>query len=86
VSFLGGDALQEVVEWNPRPGVGGGRNPWLTGHVARLAGKHLVNYQLNQVSNFSQDSNKYPTADGIQKTTLCLWFSTCKGFGLVVEA
>jgi hypothetical protein len=24
VSFLGGDALQEVVEWNPRPGVGGG--------------------------------------------------------------
>jgi hypothetical protein len=25
VSFLGGYALQEVVEWNPRPGVGGGR-------------------------------------------------------------
>jgi hypothetical protein len=25
VSFLGGDALQEVVEWNLRPGVGGGR-------------------------------------------------------------
>jgi hypothetical protein len=24
VSFLGGDALQEVVEWNLRPGVGGG--------------------------------------------------------------
>jgi hypothetical protein len=24
VSFLGGDALQEVVECNPRPGVGGG--------------------------------------------------------------
>jgi hypothetical protein len=23
MSFLGGDALQEVVEWNPRPGVGG---------------------------------------------------------------
>jgi hypothetical protein len=25
VSFLGSDALQETVEWNPRPGVGGGR-------------------------------------------------------------
>jgi hypothetical protein len=25
VSFLGGDALQEVVEWNSRLGVGGGR-------------------------------------------------------------
>jgi hypothetical protein len=25
VCFLGGDALQEAVEWNPRPGVGGGR-------------------------------------------------------------
>jgi hypothetical protein len=24
VNFLGGDALQEAVEWNPRPGVGGG--------------------------------------------------------------
>jgi hypothetical protein len=25
VSFLGGDTLQEVVEWNLRPGVSGGR-------------------------------------------------------------
>jgi hypothetical protein len=25
VSFLGGDALQEAVEWNLRLGVGGGR-------------------------------------------------------------
>jgi hypothetical protein len=24
MSFLGGDALQEAVEWNPMPGVGGG--------------------------------------------------------------
>jgi hypothetical protein len=24
VSFLGGDALHEAVEWNPRLGVGGG--------------------------------------------------------------
>jgi hypothetical protein len=24
MSFLGGDALQEAVEWNPSPGVGGG--------------------------------------------------------------
>jgi hypothetical protein len=29
VNFLGGDALQEVVEWNPMPGVDGGRaNTW----------------------------------------------------------
>jgi hypothetical protein len=27
VSFLGGDALQEVVEWNPRLGVGEGHAP-----------------------------------------------------------
>jgi hypothetical protein len=25
MSFLGGDALHEAVEWNPRPGVSGGR-------------------------------------------------------------
>jgi hypothetical protein len=24
VSFLGSDALQEAMEWNPRPGVSGG--------------------------------------------------------------
>jgi hypothetical protein len=53
VSFLGGDALQEAVEWNSRPGVGGGRSWWPAGHVARPAGQHLVNYRLNQVGNCS---------------------------------
>jgi hypothetical protein len=53
VSFLGGDDLQKAVEWNSRPGVGGG-------HVARPASQHLVNYRLNQVSNCSCDSYKYP--------------------------
>jgi hypothetical protein len=24
MSFVGGDFLQEAVEWSPRPGVGGG--------------------------------------------------------------
>jgi hypothetical protein len=72
VSFLGGDALQEVVEWNPRPGVGGGRTTWLAGHVARPTGQHLVNYQLNHVRNCSWDSYKYPPADVIQNTTLYL--------------
>jgi hypothetical protein len=72
VSFLGGDALQEAVEWSPRPGVGGGRTPWLTGHVARPAVQHLASCQLNQVSNCSWDSYKYPPADGIQHTTLYL--------------
>jgi hypothetical protein len=33
VSFLGGDALQEAVEWNPRPRVGGGHPPWSAGHA-----------------------------------------------------
>jgi hypothetical protein len=28
MSFLSGDALREVVEWNPRPGVSGGHDPW----------------------------------------------------------
>jgi hypothetical protein len=64
-SFLGGDTLQEAVEWNPRPSVGGGRALWSAGHVVRPAGQHLVKYRLNQVGNFSYDSHKYPPPDGI---------------------
>jgi hypothetical protein len=86
MSFHGGDAPQEIVEWNLRPGVGGGWAPWLADHVARLAGQHLANYRLNQVGSCSWDSYKYPTADGIQNTTLYVSFSTCKGSSLVVEA
>jgi hypothetical protein len=37
MSFLCDDALQEAVDWNQRPGVGGGHALW-------LAGQHLVNY------------------------------------------
>jgi hypothetical protein len=37
MSFLGGDALQEAVEWNLRPGVSVGRDPWPAGHMARPA-------------------------------------------------
>jgi hypothetical protein len=66
MSFIRSDALQEAVEWNPRPVVGGGRAPWLTGHVARPPRQHMVNYRLNQVGNCSWDSNKYP---------LCRWNS-----------
>jgi hypothetical protein len=44
MSFLGGDALQEAVERNQRPGVGGGPTSWLVSHVARLVGQHMVNY------------------------------------------
>jgi hypothetical protein len=65
MSFLSGDALQEAVEWNSRPGVSEGHTPW-------LVGQHLVNYRLNQVGNCSWDSNKYPPADRIQNTTLYL--------------
>jgi hypothetical protein len=53
MSFLGGDALQEAVEWNPRPGVSGGRAPWPAGHMAWPVSQHLVNYRLNQVGNCS---------------------------------
>jgi hypothetical protein len=53
MSFLGGNALQEAVEWNPRPGVGGGHAPQPAGHMARLAGQHLASYLLNQVGNYS---------------------------------
>jgi hypothetical protein len=60
MSFLGGDALQEEVEWSPRPGVGGGRAPWPAGHVARPVSQHLASYRLNQVSNCSWESYKYP--------------------------
>jgi hypothetical protein len=42
--FLGGDALQEAVEWNLSLGVGGGRAPWPSGNVARPVGQDLVNY------------------------------------------
>jgi hypothetical protein len=58
VSFLGGDALQEAVEGNPRPGVGGGHTPWPVGHVARPVGQHLASYRLTQVYNCSWDSYK----------------------------
>jgi hypothetical protein len=60
MSFLSGDALQEVVEWNSRPGVSAGHAPWPADHVARPAGQHLANYRLNQVGNCSWDSYKYP--------------------------
>jgi hypothetical protein len=53
MSFLGGDALQEAVESNMRPGVGGGCAPWSTGYMAWPAGQHLVNYRLNQHGNCS---------------------------------
>jgi hypothetical protein len=58
MSFLGGDALQGTVEWDPRPRVGGGHAPWLAGHMAWPAGQHLASYQLNQAGNCSWDSYK----------------------------
>jgi hypothetical protein len=58
VSFLGGDVLQEAVEWNSRLGVGGGHDPW-------PVDQRSVNHRCNQVGNCSWDSYKYPHADGI---------------------
>jgi hypothetical protein len=43
-SIHGGDALQEATKWNPRLRVDGGRAPWPTGHMARLASQHLASY------------------------------------------
>jgi hypothetical protein len=37
-----GDTLKEAVEGYPKLKVSGGQTPWLTGHVARPAGHHLV--------------------------------------------
>jgi hypothetical protein len=79
VCFHGGDAIQEAVERNLRPRVGGGHGPWPDGHMSRPVGQHLVNYRLNQGSNCSCDSYKYTPTYGIQNTTLYLQFSTCKG-------
>jgi hypothetical protein len=72
MSWLHGDTLQEVVEENPKLKVGGGRTPWLAGHVARLPSHHLVHYRLNRVGNPSLDPYKYPPTCGNQNTTLIL--------------
>jgi hypothetical protein len=85
-NWLHGHALQEAVTRNSKLEVSGSWTWWPPGHVARPAGQHLVCYHLNQVGNSSLDHYKYPLADGIQDTALYLWFSTCKGSGLVVEA
>jgi hypothetical protein len=46
----------------------GGRTTWSSGHVARLAGHHLVSYRLNQVGNPSLDLYKYPSTGENQNT------------------
>jgi hypothetical protein len=56
---LHGDTLQEAATGIPKPKIGGGRTPWLSGHVARPAGHHLASYRLNQVGNPSLDPYKY---------------------------
>jgi hypothetical protein len=48
--------------------VDGGPTTGPAGHVARLAGHHLVSYRLNQVSNPSLDPYKYPSTGGNQNT------------------
>jgi hypothetical protein len=70
--WLRDDTLQEAVGGNPKPKVGGGRTPWLAGHMARPAGDHLVCYRLNQVGNPSLDPYKYPLPVEIETThTTC---------------
>jgi hypothetical protein len=86
VSLLGGNTLQEAIEWNPRPGVNGGHAPWQASHAARPAGQHLASYRLNEVGNCSWESYKYPLPMEFTHTTLYLLFSTSKGSSLVVEA
>jgi hypothetical protein len=58
--WLCGDTLQEAVEENPKLMVGGGKTPWLVGHMARPADPPtLACYRLNQVGNASLDPYKY---------------------------
>jgi hypothetical protein len=84
VSFLGDDALQEVVEWNPRPGVSGERAPWPTGHVARPAGQHLRITNLIK-SVIAPGTPINTPCRWNSNTTLYLYFSTCKGSSFIVE-
>jgi hypothetical protein len=86
VGWLHRHALQEEVTYNLKLEVSGSRTWWPPGHMSRLVGQHLACYRLNQVVNTSLDSYKYPSADGIQDTTLYMYFSTCKGYSLVVAA
>jgi hypothetical protein len=65
--------------------VGGGRTTWSTGHVAWLAGHHLVSYRLNQVVNPSLDPDKSSSIGGNQNTPN-LGDSTCKAPILSVVA
>jgi hypothetical protein len=44
--------------------VSGCRTTWLTGHMARPVGHHMVSYQLNQVGKPSLDPYKYPSTGG----------------------
>jgi hypothetical protein len=48
--------------------VGGGRTTWPTHHMAELAGHDFMSYQLNQVSNPSLETYKYPSTGGNQNT------------------
>jgi hypothetical protein len=56
--FFSGDALQEAVEWNLRPGVGGGRTSW-------PASQDLANYRLIKSVTASRTPINTPAADGI---------------------
>jgi hypothetical protein len=40
--WLHGATLQEAVEGDPKPKIGGGQTLWPAGQVARLAGHHLA--------------------------------------------
>jgi hypothetical protein len=78
--------LQEAVEGNSKLKVSGGQTPWPAGHVVRLVDHHLAWYRLNQVGNPSLDPYKYPPTGENQSNTHYSYFSTCKGFNLVVVA
>jgi hypothetical protein len=65
MGWLHGDTLQDVVEGNPKPKVGGGQSPWPAGH-------HLACYRLNQVGNPSLDPFKYPLPVEIKATLTTL--------------
>jgi hypothetical protein len=60
--------LHEMEKAKAMKKVSGDRITWLAAHMARPTGYHLVSYQLNQVSNPSLDSYKYPSTSGNHNT------------------
>jgi hypothetical protein len=61
-------SLHEMGNGKTVEKVDGGQTTRPASHVARPAGHHMANYQLNQVDNPSMEPYKYPSIGGNQNT------------------